>query len=266
MTRTSRSTIALLVALLIPLCLLYLTVLDWLARDPGLLPLGALDAAVLVTQVARALVVIAVPRFRRAGLFATCLVFVPDLLIAATLATFSSVAGDPALVAVSRQLFGAWAPSFLVAFLPLATYKVASKIRGGRAPLSETLPFFAFVFICLSVFVSAMYSPETTGPGLSGVSDALFAAVFGRQPASSGPVLLSITGTMLTVAMVVYGLSQGDEAPPMRSLLPTLAILGLAVTVGWALVISSLTQSSTLAFAVPALVLIAAIWGITRAS
>jgi hypothetical protein len=256
----------LLVASIGPLLLLYAYLIYWFARNPEFLPIGAVEISVFATQIARALIILILPRFRRAKIDTVWIAFVPDLLIATGLAFSSFATGVPYLLSISRQIFGAWAPAFLIAFLPLATYKAASRMRAGKTALSETLPSLSFIFVVLAIFVSATYSSGPSSHGLAGVSNLIFGVVFPSQIASSTPLLVSVAGTVLALAMIVYGVSQGGEAPVMRHLLLALVVVGLAATVGWGLVVSTVTQSSTLAFAVPALALLAAIWGITHAS
>ncbi len=265
MTTFSRISMVLLVALIGPLSLLYASLLYWLARNPDFLPIGVVEAAVFVTLIVRTLVILVVPGFRKANFFSTWMVFVPDLLVAAVLVACSVAAGDAYLLSLSRQLFGAWVPAFLIAFLPLAMYKIGSKMRNKTSPISETLPSLTFIFVTLAVFVSATYSPAPSAQGLQGISQLIYGVVFGSRIASSQPLLLSVAGTVLAVAVVVYAVSQGSGAPVMRILLLSFIVIGLAATIGWGLIISSVTQSSTIAFSIPALVLLATIWGVTRA-
>jgi hypothetical protein len=266
MVPAGRASLSLLVAgSMLPLSYLYVSFLYWLSLNPRFLPVGPVEEAVLVTQLLRALVVFTVPRYRRGlGLGTIGSVFAWELPVAAILLVLAIASGDAyGLSSLATQVFGAWAPSFLIAFLPLAIYKVASKMLDRSAPLAVSLPSLSLLLVALVVLVSATDS-TTPGTGLMGVSRLLFATLLGSGISSSTPLPASVAATVIAVAVVVYGVSQGREAPAMRMLSLVFAAAGIAATIFWALLVSSFTVSSALAFAVPALALLGMIWWITR--
>jgi hypothetical protein len=221
------------------------------------------EIVILSTQVARLLVVTAIPRFRRVRFLAIVDVFALEMLIVPALVILSLVVDATYFLAAAGQIIWAWPPAFMISFVPFAMYKVGSKMRGGPT-LSAIIPSVIAIFVSLTFLASATTS-YTQFDGLMGISKLLLAAIFGSILAPSIPLDASVAGTALYFVMIVYSVSQGSEAPRPRSGLLVFAVVGVVAAISWELAATSFTSSELWVFGVPALALAGIIWGVTHA-
>ncbi len=250
---------------MLPLSYLYLSFLYWLTVSPRFLPAGPIEETILATQMLRAVVVFAIPRLRRGlGLSTIWRLFAWEPLIAAILFILGIATSDAyGFTSLGTQILGAWIPAFLVAFLPLGMYKVASKMLDASTPLIVSLTSTSFLVALVSILVSATQS-STTATGLMGVSMLLLSTLVGSGISSSTPLQVSAASTVFAVAIVLYAVSRGRDPPTMRRLLIVFAVVGVGAAILWAAIVSSLTVSSALAFALPALLLLGIVWWVAH--
>jgi hypothetical protein len=220
------------------------------------------EIVILSTQVARLLVVAAIPRFRRVRFLAIVDVFSVEMLIVPILVILSLVEGTYFLTAAG-QIIWAWPPAFMISFMPFTMYKIASKMREGPT-LSAMIPSVVAIFVSLTFLASATTS-YTQFDGLMGISKLLLAAIFGSILTPSIPQDVSVAGTVLYFVMIVYAVSQGREAPRPRSGLLVFAVVGVVAAISWELAATSFTTSELWVFGVPALALVGIIWGVSHA-
>jgi hypothetical protein len=259
---TTRTTWACIAGCLLPLLYVYVSFIQWLYQNPRFFPANNVEMTILVTQVARTLIILAVPRFRRAGFLAVLDVFTIEILTVPVLVIISLGYGDASLLAVAGQIIWAWPPAFLIAFLPLSMYRLVSKMSQNPS-LSLTIPAITGIFVSLAFLASATTS-YTSVDGLMGISKLVVAAIFGSIIKASIPYDVTAAGIALYLVLIVYAVSQGNEAPAARGMLLVLAVVGAAAAIGWELAAGSFTGSDLLVFGLPAIVLAGLIWGVTR--
>jgi hypothetical protein len=204
-----------------------------------------------------------VPRFRRASFLWILDIFTIEVIAFPVFIVFSLVYGGTYFLNIAGQIIWAWPPAFMIAFLPFAMFKLASKMR-EEPTLSATVPSVAAIFVSLTFLASATTS-YTQFDGLMGISKLLVAAIFGSILTPSIPYEVTVAGMALYLVMVVYAVSQGSKAPPARTGILVFAVMGTVAAIGWELAATSFTSSDLWVFGVPALALVGIIWGITHA-
>ncbi|MDA4136943.1 MAG: hypothetical protein OK449_08140 [Thaumarchaeota archaeon] len=260
---TSRVTWAFMLASIVPLSYIYLSFLHWFYQNPRFYPDTTVEMIILNTQVARLLLVMVVPRFRRARFLWVLDVFTLEIIAFPIFILLSVAYGGTYYLGIAGQIIWAWPTAFMIAFLPFAVYKLASKMR-QQPTLSATIPSVAAIFASLTFLASATTS-YTQFDGLMGVSKLLLAAVFGSILTPSIPYEVSAAGVALYLVMIVYAVSQGSNAPPNRNGVLVFAVVGTVAAIGWELAANSFTSSDLWVFGAPALALVGVIWGVARA-
>lgn len=260
---TSRTTWLFIAGTIAPLLYLYLSFLGWFHHNARFYPDTTVEMVILGTQLLRLLVVMAVPRFRRAGFLAVLDVFTVELVAFIALILLSIHYGGAYYLSIAGQIVWAWPPAFLISFLPFVMFRLGSMMRREPA-LSITIPSVAAVLVALTFMASAT-TTYTQFDGLMGVSALLLKAIFGSIITPSIPFYVTEAGIALYLVLIVYAVSQGSAAPPGRTGLLFFAVAGAAAAVGWKLAAAPFTSSELLVFGLPALLLVGLIWGITRA-
>jgi len=260
---TSRVTWLFVLGSILPLLYIYLSFLNWYYHNPRFYPATTIEMTILATQVLRLLVVLAVPRFRRAKFLVVLDVFTLEILFVPALVVLTLVEGGLTYIAYAGQIIWAWPPAFMMVFIPFAIYKLGAKVR-QVPPVSLTIPAAVSIFVPLT-YLAIATTTYTQFDGLMGISKLLLAAIFGSILKPSVPAEVSTAGVSLYLVLIVYAVSQGREAPPGRSGLLAFAVVGTVAAIGWETAARTFTGGEVLVFGVPALALAGVIWGVTRA-
>jgi hypothetical protein len=257
-----RITWAFLAATVIPLLFVYFSFLYWWYQNPRFFPDTTVETIILTTQAARAIVVLAVPRFRRAGFLSIIDIFTIEILSVPVFIVLSLEFGRSLFLTIAGQIIWAWPPAFIITFLPISIYKLASKMY-HEPPLSLTVPSVVAIFVTLALLLTSTAS-FTTADGLMGLSKLLVATIFGSLLSPTTPFQVSSVGVALFFVLSVYAVTQGRGAPINRGAILVLALLGVVAAIGWTLVATSFTASYLWVFGLPALAMLGIVWGITR--
>jgi hypothetical protein len=260
---TSRITWVFVAGSILPLLYIYLSFLNWYYHNPRFYPTTTIEMAILATQVLRLLVVVAVPRFRKAKFLVVLDVFTLEILLVPAMVVITLVEGGLTYIGYAGQIIWAWPPAFMMVFIPFAVYKLAAKVR-QVPPISLTIPAAVSIFVPLA-YLDIATTSYTQFDGLMGISKLLLAAIFGSILKPSIPAQVSTAGVALYLVLIVYAVSQGSESPPARSGLLAFAVVGTVAAIGWEAAARSFTSGEILIFGVPALALAGVIWGVTRA-
>ena len=86
----------------------------------------------------------------------------------------------------------------------------------------------------------------------------------GSAPGVSSPAL-GATAILIYVVLIIYATTQGRGVSATWNLALLLAVVGTMTAIGWGFVAKYITTSTLAIFGVPALVLVAIMWLITRA-
>jgi len=248
-----------LIALVIPWAA---TILLWLGTPP-LLPSNLFEFAVFCFVLGRALLYLGSPALRKLSWGASIILFSGDMLIFPAAALLSFATGNSLEVAFASSYTASWLSASLLVYPPVAAYAIIEAIR-EKARLTFVLPAAA---CCFTISTLVMIAVESTA-GSHGLNGILIEAIVGVKhpvlPAGWALEVITFCGAILFVCLAVHALTGGGNME--RRLAPQLS-LGVAGALGLYVWIPALPRlGPLLALGVPTIVIVSAMWVVSRGS
>ena len=247
--------------LVAPLAFFYFFFFAWTIKSGAVQQSNLVEAAVLTSMVVRLAVVMSSERLRRAKASLIIDIFALEVLVIAALIVLYVTLGSPEYLSLLTSIALAWPAALLLVLPPFALYRFAAKMLEG-ANLSTVIPSAIGLFALL-VIPAEVAALGLSAQGLSGISRLLLAVLIGQV--RSGYLLpeVTLTGFLLYVALTFYAITRREtDTDRLGPLL--VAVVGSAVTLGWSVLGSLLTDDLFLLFAVPGLAILGTIWWTTR--
>jgi hypothetical protein len=247
------------------LFMIYFAYLQVLAGRSGFFVLNGVEYAVLLSQLARLVIVLWLPRLRHANLSTLFVVFSFEVILMVPLAALSYLTGDRAVGGAAASLFLSWPAGASIATPPLAIFRVADDIWKGSSAYS-VLPSAAAQYGTTVLLVAAVQASSGAFVGLSGLT-----AAVGSSVVSGGDIVGAVSREFLLPSVILYlsllafvSLSRAGRS--LDSIVRPLAVLaaGTAAAVLWIPSAGLLTDSSFLLLAAPCALLTFILWWSSR--
>jgi hypothetical protein len=245
-----------------PLAYLYLAFLSWLISN-GVLP-GAnyIEMAIVVTQLIRLVLVLAVRRLRVASAAQIWDIFALEAFSLPVLFSLYFLFGDPYMVTLVLTILAAW-PSALLCVTPVyVIYRLASSaLRDGR--LTSVVPATVALFTLFS-FISYVVSLRPAPGGLAALSSLLFSTLLQMRTINiTSQVVFASVPLYLSIA--IYSTIQGGGVSSARNSALLLVTLGTLIAIGLAAFAAYIAVFPSLVFGVPGMLLVTIMWWMSRA-
>ncbi len=242
---------------------LYGALIYWLGQNPIFLPASALEEAILGTMLLRLVLILSVRRLRRSAVAAAD-IFTAEILIVPALILAGITAGNPReYLSFAGDVLLVWAAAVLLVFPAFAIYRVAEMLRSG-ARLTSLILSSTGIYVVLLLMLSATEG-TTSAVGLAGLTRLLIGAILNGTTVASAQPVATAAGVALYVGLVAH--SALGAGQPSRRVEPLLLfpVLGTAAALAWGFLAGMGTNDTLFIFGVPSLLVIAAMWLVSRA-
>ncbi len=247
----------------VALASLYSLLLYWLVTSGSLSGLSGVQSLILGSAVLRLVIVMLWKRARNSNFLVIIDFFSLEVLTVPFLAVvfyFYHYAFLPGLV---QEVFLSWPSALLIALPVVAIYRLARSMGRGNT-LTTVIPSGASLFSLLGFMVSTTSLANTVN-GLTGLTEHFISSLTSAGPLKTSTPSVEVAGITFYVVMMVYAATRGGPVEQTVEFPLIFTVLASLVALVWVTSLSFLAITSQIIFGVPGMLMLVALWWVTRA-